>query len=336
MHPRKPSSLNTDSPTIETALSALGFAPPTTNLIPGWQSGIYVLHLAHQRYYVGQSVNLAGRLTSHRRTFPDLERVSLLKVRRTKADLDAQELKTIQTLERQGFPLLNIVHASITHQSSPFDDLVSPDEQQRWLAEPTALDMGTRPNVGQDVRLKQALKLERLRQRPDADRIIACLRQYATMCIPRPASTEPTYWSVSCMPSINASLSPRIACFNSNTMEIFVVGHLKGNPDAVWAFLNLSNVSFRNAYQNSARFKAAYPGATFSREGYAAAGHDQITLSIQGLDQLERLLHDPDILSAARLFNLHLMRKRTNLYARYHCYDLADLLLSPTVTTSYD
>lgn len=31
---------------------------------------------------------------------------------------------------------------------------------------------------------------------------------------------------------------------------------------------------------------------------------------------------------AARLLTLHLMRKRTNLYARFHCHDLADLLLA--------
>lgn len=318
---------------IETALSALGFVPSTTNLVPAWQSGIYVLHLANQRYYVGQSVDLAGRLATHRRTFPDLERVSLLKVRRNKTDLDVREIDIIQTLERQGFPLLNIVHASITHQSSPFDDLVLPDEQQRWLANPKSLDMGTRPKFGQEVRLKQAMKLERLKRRSDAERIIDCLRQYATMCLPRPASTEPTYWSVSCMPSTNAGWSPRIACFNSNTMEIFVVGYMKEDPGTIFAFLNLSAVSFWDAYSNSARFKASYPGATFARVRYAAAGHDQINVSVRGLDQLERLLQDPGILAAARLLNLHLMRKRTNLFARYHCYDLADLLLETAVTS---
>lgn len=61
---------------------------------------------------------------------------------------------------------------------------------------------------------------------------------------------------------------------------------------------------------------------------YVAAGHDQARISLDGLDLLERLFADEGVLAAARLLNLHLMRKRANLYARYHCYDLADHLLA--------
>lgn len=316
---------------IEASLAALGFAPPTSNLAPSWKSGIYVLHLAHGRYYVGQSIDLAARLASHRRTFSDLEQVSLLRVRDNKADLDAREVTTIQTLERQGFPLLNIVHASITYQSSPFDDLVTPEQQQRWLADPATLHTGTRPTVGPAIRLKQAGKLDRLKQRPDAERLIACLKQYVMACIPAPASTEPTYWGVSCMPSTNANSWPRIACFNRNTMEIFVVGHFRDDPNTIWAFLNVSAVALWDSYHSSARLKGAHRGISVKRVGYVAAGHDQVNLEVTSLDQLERLLQDPAILAAARLLNLHLMRKRGNFFARFHCHDLADHLI-PSVS----
>lgn len=317
---------------LEAILAALGFAPPTASLMPSWKSGLYVLHLADGRLYVGQSINMAARLATHRRTYPDLLKVSLLKLRSNKAELDTREREAIQVLERRGFPLLNIVHASITHQSSPFDDLVSPDEQRAWLVNPSALTMGMRPPVDPDVRLKQAAKLLRLQGRPDAGRIIACLRHYVAMCLPRPAATEPAYWSVSCMPSTNAGWSPRIACFNSNTMEIFVVGHHKDDPSKLWAFLNISAVGFGEAFESDDQFQAAYPGSTVENVGYIAAGHDQVNISVQGLAQLEQLLRNPDILAAARLLNLHLMRKRTNFFARYHCYDLADLLLELSTT----
>lgn len=82
------------------------------------------------------------------------------------------------------------------------------------------------------------------------------------------------------------------------------------------------------AYGSLAAFTATFPDATVEDVGYVAAGHDQLTIEVQGLDQLEHLIGDPDLMAAARLFNLHLMRKRTNLYARYHCYDLADVLLA--------
>lgn len=313
---------------LDAILDALGFQPPTTTLAPAWKSGLYVLHLSGGRYYVGQSVDLPSRLATHRRTYPDLQQVSLIKLRSDKAELDSREQEAIYVLERRGFPLLNIVHASITHQSSPFDDIVTPDEQRRWLERPQDIDHGTRPAIDPDVRLKQAAKLVRLQQRPDAERVIACLRTYVRMCIPRPAATEPAYWSVSCMPSTNAGSWPRLACFNSNAMELFVVGYMKDDPSAIWAFVNISNVAFSEAYTSTEQFQARYPGATVEVVGYVAAGHDQVNIGIQSLDQLEELIQDPGIQRAARLLNLHLMRKRTNLYARYHCYDLADLLLT--------
>ncbi|MBP1466261.1 hypothetical protein EYB53_011145 [Candidatus Chloroploca sp. M-50] len=313
---------------LDEILAALGFHPPMTAVVPAWKSGIYVLHLADDRYYVGQSVNLPARLAAHRRIYPDLHAVSLLKLRANQAELDLREQETIQILELQGFPLLNIVHASITHQSSPFDDLITPDAQQRWLASPLDLDHGVRPPVSPEQRMKQASKLKRLQQRPDADRLIACWRTYLTHCIPRPAATEPAYWSISCLPSTNISTSPRLACFNINVMEMFVVGYFKEDPRLLWAFLNVSMEGFAEMYAQPEQFEAAHPEASFEPSNYEAAGHDQLRLRVDGLDQLERLIADPGVQYAARLLNLHLMRKRTNLYARYHCYDLADLLLA--------
>ena len=308
-------------------LANLGFAPPTSNLVPPKKVGIYVLHMADGWAYVGQSVDLIARLAKHRRNYPTLRQVSVLHLPRTKYGLDEREIETIQILESRGIPLLNIVHASITYQSSPFDDLVLPDDQRRWLADPTTLPAGPRAVIAADLRAKQAGKFTRLQQRPDAQRLIACLRQYVAACIPAPARTEPAYWSVSCLPSTNASTWPRIACFNSNAMEVCVVGHFKANPRQIWAFVNLSNLAFRAAYPQDTLFLAAYPGATIDVVGYAAAGLDQVSIEVVGIDQLERLLHDPGIVAAARLLNLHLMRKRTNLYARFHCYDLADKLI---------
>ena len=168
-------------------------------------------------------------------------------------------------------------------------------------------------------------------QRFDVKRIISCLRQYVAACIPAPARTEAAYWSVSCMPSTNASTWPRLACFNSNTMAICVVGHRKENPRQIWAFVNVANLAFRTAYPQDAAFLAVYPDATIDLVGYVAAGLDQVCIGVEGLDQLERLFCDLGIGAAARLLNVHLMRKRTNFFARFHCYDLADALICSRV-----
>ncbi len=217
----------------------------------------------------------------------------------------------------------------------PADDvayrLSAPDDQRRWLADPTTLPPGSRAAIPADLRAKQAPKFTRLQQRFDVKRIISCLRQYVAACIPAPARTEAAYWSVSCMPSTNASTWPRLACFNSNTMAICVVGHRKENPRQIWAFVNVANLAFRTAYPQDAAFLAVYPDATIDLVGYVAAGLDQVCIGVEGLDQLERLFCDLGIGAAARLLNVHLMRKRTNFFARFHCYDLADALICSRV-----
>jgi hypothetical protein len=40
-----------------------------------------------------------------------------------------------------------------------------------------------------------------------------------------------------------------------------------------------------------------------------------------------RVLTDPAVQSAAGLLNLRLMRKGGNLFARFHCFELADQLI---------
>ena len=119
-------------------------------------------------------------------------------------------------------------------------------------------------------------------------------------------------------------------------MEVFVVGHRKGQPADIWAFINVSAEAFEHTYPTDEQFIQRYPQAYLSDSAYTAVGLDQLTLHIQGLATLQDILNDPAILAAARLLNLHLMRKRINLYARYHCFDLADLLVTPATNEVYE
>ena len=202
-----------------------------------------------------------------------------------------------------------------------------PAEQRRWLDKPLSLPPVERRIIPDEIRAKSADKYARLLRRPDISKIINVLQQYVASCIAIPHATEPDYWSVSCLPSTNASTWPRIACFNINTMEVFVVGHEKNDPRQIWSFLTVSNVAFTQAYSTDKEFLQAHPGASLEDSGYSAAGHDQVRIQVSSIEQATKLLGDPGITRAARLFNLHLMRKRTNFYARHHCYDLATSLL---------
>ncbi len=46
---------------------------------------------------------------------------------------------------------------------------------------------------------------------------------------------------MSCMPGTNGNTSPRIAVINMSLMEVFVVGHIKGDEDNIWALVNVAS-----------------------------------------------------------------------------------------------
>ena len=322
-------------------LSRLGFGPPIDlrgrasleGLLDDAQCcGIYVLHLAGGACYVGQSVNIIQRLAQHRRTYAAIEQISILPLRRDKALLDTCEVETIRALEQAGAALLNIVHASITIQSSPFDLVVPPDEQRRWLdSDPLRPPDSGAPlgMVSAELRAKTAERLARLLQRPDQAELLELLRCYLRTCVPWPERTEAAFWSASCFPSTNSGLCPRLVCFNMNTMEVFVVQYSKREPDQLAAFINLSKEALRQTYPTNSAFRRRHPQANVEQADYAAAGLDQLQVTVEGREALRQLLGDPAVLRAARLLNLHLMRKRDNLYRQYHCYALAEALLGP-------
>ncbi len=52
-----------------------------------------------------------------------------------------------------------------------------------------------------------------------------------------------------------------------------------------------------------------------------------MTIHIRNLDSALRLLQDEAVQRAARLLNIRLMRKGATKFSRYHCFDLADLLV---------
>lgn len=81
-------------------------------------------------------------------------------------------------------------------------------------------------------------------------------------------------------------------------------------------------------YPSEGKFYRQYPGTWCHRHrNYRTAGEDQMQVELGDLDSAMRVLADPAVQSAAGLLNLRLMRKGGNIYARFHCFDLADQLI---------
>src|SRR6476659_715182 len=99
---------------IDELLAAKGF-PPTqhvegreaiANLFSGGKRcGIYVLHFADGRYYVGQSVDVTRRYVEHRKNHTVIVKLSFQEV--AQAELTSVETMIMHLLKEQGLSLRN-------------------------------------------------------------------------------------------------------------------------------------------------------------------------------------------------------------------------------------
>jgi hypothetical protein len=70
-----------------------------------------------------------------------------------------------------------------------------------------------------------------------------------------------------------------------------------------------------------------YPALEVTDHYYEPGGQDQVNLEIRSASIASKIIRLKEVVSAARLFNLRLMKKGACVYSRYHCLDLADRLI---------
>jgi hypothetical protein len=291
--------------------------------------GIYLLEFSDGTFYIGQALDVVRRFSQHRKQHDNIVRWSFRPVKRR--NLDAVERELIHRAPSLGLTLTNKVHVSHVVGETDLDGLLAPDEQQSWLAKPAETSAkDVRLNIDADGSHRTRYKHEwgALQDREDLPQLLKLLRLYIHNCVPAYRRTEYSFWSVSCMPSTNAAYFPRLAAISMNIMETFVVYHPKDGLDDVRSFVNLSKARLLEQYHSEGKFYRQYPGTWWHQHrNYRAAGEDQMQVELGNLSSAMRVLADPAVQSAAGLLNLRLMRKGGNIYARYHCFDLADQLI---------
>jgi hypothetical protein len=292
--------------------------------------GIYLLHFLNDLCYIGQASDFVRRFGQHRAKHTNIAGISFLPI--TRNVLDLQEKQMICKAEKLGLRLTNKVFVSSVAGETDLDVLLPPTAQERWLKSPTDFrpeDPSLRVSPLPNQRLRYSAAFEALRRRKDAAVVLDIARAYLRGAVPAPSMTEYSFWSVSCMPSTHASTAPRLLCFSMNKMETMALGHWKDLPSESWGFVNVSRSVLSKAFPDEDAFRKAFRGAEWGepKHKYQAAGEDQLTIEFYRLDTAQRLFRDQRILKAAAELNLRLMRKGGNIYAQYHCFDLADSLL---------
>lgn len=212
-------------PDIEALLHPYGFTESYTvegreaiaNLFPvEKRCGIYVLHFADGRYYVGQSIDVTRRYVEHRQNHPDIRKLSFHCF--PEVDLSSIEDELIRLLQHQGLHLRNSRGIIPLAGEADFDLLMTVSEQQAWLNDVQTADLSGSRIVDADLRNRTTAKYVKLRQKPQFSDFIAVAQEYVRTAIPRARASEVSFWSCSCLPK--SHIYSRISI---NWQEVFSV-----------------------------------------------------------------------------------------------------------------
>jgi hypothetical protein len=284
---------------------------------PGERCGLYVLHFANGDIYAGQALDVTRRFVQHRKVHADIEEISFKQV--PKDRLNDEERALIWSLERGGQRLRNITFTSVPKGESDFDLVMSLEEQNRWLKDPSYIDFGGSRIVDPGLRRKYSRKYKSFAELPSSDEMLGVLRSYVQAGIPAFLRSEVSFWSVSCMPVRNV-----YARINIYWQEVLTVSVAE---DELLVSLHVADSPFTLLSDEALTlFFERHPALEVTDHGYGPGGPDQVNLALP-LAEAKTFISDPEVLPAIRLFNLRLIKKGPCNFARYHCMDLADKLV---------
>lgn len=294
------------------------------------RSGVYLLAMSDDRFYIGLAVDVVRRFGQHKRNFGDRVIGFAFQPMAQKVMVE-RERGLIQAAERLGVPLEQLVWKSEVFGDSDLDDVMTEPEYTVWLTDPGAHFSLTRSIAGpydSGRRSRDKANYQKFLSRPDADSVVRLLRRYAHKCIPCARHTVHDFWAVSCFPATNASAWPRIACFSAHVMETFVVGYEKSTPDAIWGFINVASSIVEDHYGTLAKARKALGAHAIERTQYRSAGHDQCGIHFKGARSIENILDQEVIRRAAATLLVRVMRKGVTPFAKFHCSALDEALLA--------
>ena len=151
--------------------------------------------------------------------------------------------------------------------------------------------------------------------------------------MPYPRISEHAFWSVSAMPSstsTNKKFAPRLLCVSTGVMEVFCVGYYReaNIKDFTWSFINVASDVLFESFGDEKAFKDKHPNIFVNKNAkYREGGQYVVQLHANTQNAMVSMMEDLRVAKAAAALCLRVMRKRSNIYSRFHCPQLADAAL---------
>lgn len=289
---------------------------------PDQRCGIYIFRSRDDEYYIGQAVDVMRRYVQHTKIHDDIQEITFKCF--PQQELNEMEQKLVKTFEAKKIKLRNINLTSIPKGDTDLDLIIPYDQQQIWLTSNYENKLIEHCIDQPDLQEKYYKKFQRLIKRKDFnDFIKPFLIQYFKKCVLQPAKTELSFWSLTCLTKAFLDL-PNVALCRLNLFwcEVLTIW-LDDNKDVNYTF-HLTKSLLTKAYLNNLKLKSLIIDDHFYKRG----GPDQFMIEVRGLEDALSLLQDENVVLAIKTFNLRQMQKGATVYNRYHCIDLAKLILT--------
>jgi predicted GIY-YIG superfamily endonuclease len=203
--------------------------------------GIYVLHFEDGDFYIGQSIDIAKRFRQHATRVDFGSAIHFISFKLVdRWQLNQVEKDTIQAFKdfqktlpkEQKFRLKNIKDNEYKRGASPFDIVMLPEDQERWLEDLNWVDNHGDFYESEELRKQYEARFNnQFRIKPYAQIVAQIMRDYVRATIPAIRQGEGLYWACSCMPS--ADVYSRI---NISWQEVFTAYYDRHNDVPCFAF----------------------------------------------------------------------------------------------------
>ena len=289
---------------------------------PKRRCGLYALYFANGEGYIGRTVDVARRFCGHRLNHEDIAEIAFRPLR--ESDQDREERIAIGVCEAARVRLRNIQFVSVVVGETDLDMIFPVDQQIQWLqSDKRASSLLRRPN-DEDLRRRYQKRFNALEARRQWPILQPVLREYLATCIPTPDQTELSFWSISCLSGQLYNRGRLLARLNLNWQEVMSVG-MDAASGSIWITFHV-----RRSILEARKFIVP-KFASLVDHHYAPGGSDQVKIWANEMSpgDILSIIQDDAFRAAAKDFNLNLMRKGANNFARFHCFALADAIMKP-------
>lgn len=286
-------------------------------------AGFYLLNFDNGDYYLGESVNIRGRMAGHKTKWgSEIVDVRPLVQNLSKPQLRERERTLIHELNKV-IPdgCRNVADAGVTADRDELADIIDASEQSEWRADPHGFNMRDGATLKPMVRAqetKYSTAARKFRERNDHVDLVRLLRTYLDHCVPAPRRTEFHSWSVSC----GTYQGKRTFCVSVGKMEAFVAFAAGGG-----FIVARESVLFPTA-NDGRRFRQRHPLVHVKKRRYEDSGVDTVSLWGPTVEELLSLLADPAVSKGVATLTFDVMRKHPCVYTRYHCPQLVEMVYS--------